>query len=83
VIRHLFIMAVALTIGALLLGTAADRLSRRGIWPQNAIGSRHGGGSLRRKLALGTSIAPPVRSALVGCGSCGGPFRLSQLRHSG
>ena len=37
VIRHLFIMAVALTIGALLLGTAADRLSRRGIGPQTQL----------------------------------------------
>ena len=36
-IRHLFIMAVALTIGALLLGTAADRLSRRGIGPQTQL----------------------------------------------
>jgi MFS family permease len=37
VIRHLFIMAVALTIGALLLGTAADRLRRRGIGPQTQL----------------------------------------------
>src|SRR5260370_3723837 len=37
VIRHLFVMAVALTIGALLLGTAADRLSRRGIGPQTQL----------------------------------------------
>lgn len=34
VIRHLFIMAVALSVGALLLGTTADRLRRRGVGPQ-------------------------------------------------
>jgi predicted MFS family arabinose efflux permease len=34
VVRHLFIMAVALSLGALFLGTAADALRRRGIGPQ-------------------------------------------------
>jgi type IV secretory pathway TrbF-like protein/predicted MFS family arabinose efflux permease len=38
VTRHLFIMAVALSFGALLLGTAADRLRRRGIGPQVLLG---------------------------------------------
>ena len=33
-VRHLFIMAVALGAGAVLLGTAADRLARRGIGPE-------------------------------------------------
>jgi type IV secretory pathway TrbF-like protein/sugar phosphate permease len=34
-IRHLFIMALALGAGAVLLGTAADRLARRGIGPES------------------------------------------------
>ena len=34
VVRHLFVMALAPSIGALLLGLAADRLNRRGIGPQ-------------------------------------------------
>ena len=33
-VRHLFIMAVALGAAAVLLGTAADRLARRGIGPE-------------------------------------------------
>jgi MFS family permease len=33
-IRHLFVMAIALGAGAILLGTAADRLARRGIGPE-------------------------------------------------
>jgi type IV secretory pathway TrbF-like protein/sugar phosphate permease len=33
-IRHLFVMAVALSFGAVLLGTTADRLARRGIGPR-------------------------------------------------
>jgi type IV secretory pathway TrbF-like protein/sugar phosphate permease len=33
-IRHLFVMAVALGAGAVLLGTAADRSARRGIGPE-------------------------------------------------
>jgi len=37
-VRHLFIMAVALSVGALLLGVAADRLRRRGVGPQALLG---------------------------------------------
>ena len=37
VIRHLFVMAVALSAGALLLGTMADRLRRHGIGPRNIL----------------------------------------------
>lgn len=33
-IRHLFVMAIALGAGGVLLGTAADRLARRGIRPE-------------------------------------------------
>jgi predicted MFS family arabinose efflux permease len=38
VTRHLFVMAVALSFGALLLGTAADRLRQRGIGPHVLLG---------------------------------------------
>jgi MFS family permease len=38
VVQHLFIMAVALSVGALGLGIAADRLRRRGIGPEILLG---------------------------------------------
>src|SRR5258707_6325573 len=34
VVFHLFAMAVALSLGAVLLGVAADRLRRRGVGPE-------------------------------------------------
>jgi type IV secretory pathway TrbF-like protein/sugar phosphate permease len=37
VIRHLFVMAVALSAGALLLGTMADRLRRHGVGPRTIL----------------------------------------------
>ena len=37
-VQHLFAMAVALSLGALLLGVTADRLRRRGIGPQVLLG---------------------------------------------
>src|SRR5262245_52076339 len=37
-ITHLFIMAVALSLGALLLGSLADRMHCRGIGPQGLLG---------------------------------------------
>jgi MFS family permease len=38
VVQHLFIMAVALSVGAIGLGIAADRLRRRGIGPEILLG---------------------------------------------
>jgi MFS family permease len=38
VMRHLFIMAIALSLGALLMGLAADRLRRRGVGPKTLLG---------------------------------------------
>lgn len=38
VVQHLFIMAVALSVGAMGLGIAADRLRRRGIGPETLLG---------------------------------------------
>jgi MFS family permease len=37
-VGHLFVMAVAVSLGALLFGVAADRLRRRGIGPQMLLG---------------------------------------------
>lgn len=37
VVTHLFVMAVALSFGALLLGTIADRMRRRGVGPQGLL----------------------------------------------
>jgi predicted MFS family arabinose efflux permease len=38
VVRHLFIMAIALSVGAIGLGIAADRLRRRGVGPEVLLG---------------------------------------------
>jgi ParB/RepB/Spo0J family partition protein len=38
VVSHLFAMAVALSLGAILLGVAADRLRRRGVEPEVLLG---------------------------------------------
>jgi MFS family permease len=38
VMRHLFVMAVALSLGALMMGLAVDRLRQRGIGPQTLLG---------------------------------------------
>jgi MFS family permease len=38
VVQHLFIMAVALSVGAIGLGIAADRLRRRGVGPETLLG---------------------------------------------
>ena len=38
VVQHLFVMAVALSLGAILLGIAADRLRRRGVGPEVLLG---------------------------------------------
>ena len=38
VVQHLFVMAVALSVGAIGLGIAADRLRRRGIGPEILLG---------------------------------------------
>jgi MFS family permease len=38
VMRHLFVMAIALSVGALLMGLAADRLRRRGVEPRTFLG---------------------------------------------
>jgi len=37
-LQHLLVMAIALSLGALLLGVAADRLRRRGVTPQALLG---------------------------------------------
>jgi MFS family permease len=37
-LRHLLIMAIALSLGALLWGVAVDRLRRRGVGPQSLLG---------------------------------------------
>ncbi|MGQ0685165.1 MFS transporter [Bradyrhizobium sp.] len=38
VVSHLFAMAIALSLGAILLGVAADRLRRRGVGPEMLLG---------------------------------------------
>jgi MFS family permease len=38
VMRHLFVMAIALSLGALLMGLATDRLRRQGVEPKTLLG---------------------------------------------
>jgi MFS family permease len=37
IVRHLFVMASSLSVGALVIGVAADRLRKRGIRPETAL----------------------------------------------
>ena len=81
VIRHLFVMAIALSAGALLMGATADRLRRHGVRLANDPGSgRH---YVRRGRArLDPAVAVAVLFALVGgCGCWRSPS--PQLQHPG
>jgi MFS family permease len=54
VVLHLFAMAVALSLGAILLGVVADRLRRRGVGPEVLVG-------LVAALFIGTQLALILR----------------------
>jgi MFS family permease len=70
VVQHLFGMAVALSLGAILLGTAADRLRRRGVGPDRSP----------------VRVDPaPANTVISRMGRCGGSRRgnRAQLCHHG
>jgi predicted MFS family arabinose efflux permease len=81
VVFHLFAMAVALSLGAILLGVAGDRLRRRGVGPEVFLG-------LVAALFIATQFALILRFALAvifTVGSCRGGRRgdRAQLCDSG
>ena len=81
VVFHLFAMAVALSLGAILLGVAADRLRRRGVGPEILLGlvaARVYCNSVRIDPALALTI-------IFAMGGCGGGRRSyrAQLCDSG
>jgi MFS family permease len=57
VVRHLFVMGVALCAGALAFGIGADRLRRRGVKPQTLLGLA-AGALIAAQLALITGLRP-------------------------
>ena len=72
-IGHLFIMAVAVSVGALVLGAVADRLSRRGVGPQTLL-AVVAATSIAAQLALIVrlplpSVLPWSVVAIVGAGT--------------
>ena len=72
-IGQLFIMAVAVSVGALVLGTVADRLRRRGVGPQNLL-AVVAATSIAAQLALIVrlplpSVLPWSVVAIVGAGT--------------
>ena len=71
VVFHLFAMAVALSLGAILLGVAADRLRRRGVGPEVLVG-------LVAAVFIATQFALILRLAITvifPMGRCGGGRR--------
>ena len=65
VVQHLFIMAVALSLGAIGLGIAADRLRRRGIGPEPLLG---GVATIFIAIQLALILRLPLPSYVLWCG---------------
>jgi MFS family permease len=64
VVAHLFVMAVTLSVGALLLGVVADRLRRRGVSPQGLLAAI-AGGAILAQLAIIIRAPVPAYSAWI------------------
>ncbi len=64
VVAHLFVMAVALSAGALLLGVVADRLRRRGVSPQ-ALLAAMAAGAIVAQFAIILRAPVPTFSAWI------------------
>ena len=63
VVAHLFAMAMALSVGALLLGVLTDRFRCRGVSPQTLLAAMAGGAVLLAQLAIITRAPIPAYSA--------------------
>jgi MFS family permease len=64
VVAHLFAMAVALSVGALLLGVVADRLRRRGVSP-HALLAAMAASAILAQLAIITRMPIPAYGAWI------------------
>jgi MFS family permease len=64
VVAHLFAMAIALSLGALLLGVVADRLRRRGVSPQ-ALLAGMAASAILAQLAIITRAPIPAYGAWI------------------
>lgn len=65
VVRHLFIMAIALSVGAIGLGILADRLRRRGVGPEVLLGLV---ATIFITIQLALILRLPLPSYLLWCG---------------
>jgi len=64
VVAHLFAMAGALSVGALLLGVVADRLRRRSVSPQTLLAVMAGGAMLAQ-FAIILRVSVPIYAAWI------------------
>jgi MFS family permease len=64
VVAHLFAMAVALSVGALLLGLVADRLRRRGVSPQSLLAAM-AGAAILAQFAIILRVPVPAYAAWI------------------
>jgi MFS family permease len=76
VVHHLFIMGVALCVGALMFGIGADRLRRRGVRPQALLGLA-AGGFIAAQIALIADTRVPSEVIWAVIAAVGGATVLS------
>ncbi len=76
VVAHLFAMAMALSIGALLLGLVADRLRRRGVSPPTLLAAM-AGGAILAQFAIILRLPVPAYAAWIVVSVAGGATVLS------
>jgi MFS family permease len=76
VVRHLFIMGVALCAGALAFGIGADRLRRRGVKPQTLLGLA-ASALIAAQIALITGVRIPSDAMWAVIAAVGGATVLS------
>lgn len=76
VVAHLFTMAMALSVGALLLGVVADRLRRRGVSPQTLLAAT-AAGAILAQLAIITRAPIPAYGAWIVVSAAGAATVLS------
>ena len=82
VINQLFTMAIGISLGALLLGTLADRLRKRGIATEVLL-VVFSALFMLAELALSSALAASIHSALVRRINHGGSYRAELCDHSG
>jgi len=76
VVAHLFAMAVALSVGALLLGLLADRLRRRGVSPSSLLVAMAGGAIVAQCVII-LRLPVPAYAAWIVVSVAGGATVLS------